>query len=117
MTFDDGILSVFRPENTAGPGDKPQSGYITMGRYYYSFANIGVTRYYTAMQAGQQVSAVVCVPGWNDIQVNDIVEREEAPGHPYIVQMVQPETDEMGLRIDRLTLEVTTLDYKLPTEA
>lgn len=114
MTFDDGILTVYRPQNTAGPGDKPQPGYISKGRYYYGFASLGVTRYYAAMQAGQDVSAIVTVPGWDDIITNDIVVLDD--GRQYWAEMVQPETDEFGLRITRITLGVLSVDYQIPTE-
>lgn len=114
MTFDDGILTVYRPQNTAGPGDQPQPGYIFKGRYYYGFASLGVTRYYAAMQAGQDVSAVVAVPGWNDIVTNDVIVLDD--GRKYRAEMVQPETDEFGLRIMRVTLGVLSVDYQIPTE-
>ena len=114
MTFDDGILTVYRPQNTAGPGDQPQPGYIFKGRYYYGFASLGVTRYYAAMQAVQDVSAVVAVPGWNDIVTNDVIVLDD--GRKYGAEMVQPETDEFGLRIMRVTLGVLSVDYQIPTE-
>ena len=116
MTFDDGILSVYRPQNTAGPGDKPQPGLTFRGRYYYSISSLGVTRYYAAMQAGQDVAAVVAVPGWSDIMTNDIVVLDEQPGRQYWAEMVQPETDAFGLRITRITLGVLSVDYQIPTE-
>lgn len=114
MTFDDGILTVYRPQNTAGPGDKPVPGLTFRGRYYYGFASLGVTRYYAAMQAGQDVSAIVTVPGWDDIITNDIVVLDD--GRKYRAEMVQPETDEFGLRIMRVTLGVLSVDYQIPTE-
>jgi len=114
LTFDDGILTVYRPQNTAGPGDKPQPGYIFKGRYYYSISSLGVTRYYAAMQAGQDVSAVVAVPGWNDIVTNDVIVLDD--GRKYGAEMVQPETDAFGLRITRITLGVLSVDYQIPTE-
>lgn len=114
MTFDDGILTVYRPQNTAGPGDKPQPGLTFRGRYYYSISSLGVTRYYAAMQAGQDVAAVVAVPGWSDIMTNDIVVLDD--GQKYGAEMVQPETDEFGLRITRITLGVLSVDYQIPTE-
>lgn len=116
MTYDDGILTVYRPQNTAGPGDKPVSGLTFRGRYYYSISSLGVTRYYAAMQAGQDVAAVVAVPGWSDIMTNDIVVLDEQPGRQYWAEMVQPETDEFGLRIMRVTLGVLSVDYQIPTE-
>ena len=114
MTYDDGILTVYRPQNTAGPGDQPQPGYIFKGRYYYSISSLGVTRYYAAMQAGQDVSAIVTVPGWDDIITNDIVVLDN--GRQYWAEMVQPETDAFGLRIMRVTLGVLSVDYQIPTE-
>lgn len=114
MTFDDGILSVYRPQNTAGPGDKPQPGLKFIGRHYYSISSLGVTRYYAAMQAGQDVSAVVAMPGWNDIVTNDVIVLDD--GQKYGAEMVQPETDEFGLRIMRVTLGVLSVDYQIPTE-
>lgn len=114
MTYDDGILTVYRPTNTAGPGDKPVSGLTFRGRYYYGFASLGVTRYYAAMQAGQDVSAIVTVPGWDDIITNDIVVLDD--GRQYRAEMVQPETDAFGLRITRITLGVLSVDYQIPTE-
>ena len=114
MTYDDGILTVYRPQNTAGPGDKPQPGLTFRGRYYYSISSLGVTRYYAAMQAGQDVSAIVTVPGWDDIITNDIVILDN--GRQYWAEMVQPETDAFGLRITRITLGVLSVDYQIPTE-
>ena len=114
MTYDDGILTVYRPQNTAGPGNKPQPGLTFRGRYYYSISSLGVTRYYAAMQAGQHVSAVVAVPGWNDIVTNDVIVLDD--GRKYRAEMVQPETDEFGLRITRITLGVLSVDYQIPTE-
>lgn len=114
MTYDDGILTVYRPTNTAGPGDKPQPGLTFIGRHYYGISSLGVTRYYAAMQAGQDVSAIVTVPGWNDIITNDIVILDN--GRQYWAEMVQPETDEFGLRIMRVTLGVLSVDYQIPTE-
>lgn len=114
MTFDDGILTVYRPQNTAGPGDKPVPGLKIIGRHYYGISSLGVTRYYAAMQAGQDVSAVVAVPGWNDIVTNDVIVLDD--GRQYWAEMVQPETDAFGLRITRITLGVLSVDYKIPTE-
>ena len=114
MTFDDGILTVYRPQNTAGPGDKPVSGLTFRGGYYYSISSLGVTRYYAARQAGQDVAAVVAVPGWSDIMTNDVIVLDD--GRKYRAEMVQPETDAFGLRITRITLGVLSVDYQIPTE-
>ena len=68
MTFDDGILTVYQTENIAEPGMKPVIGLKEKEKYYYGFGELGFNRVYTAMQAKQQIEAVVNVPGWNDIR-------------------------------------------------
>ena len=64
MTFDDGILTIYKIENTAQPGQMPVEGLTEKDRYYYGFDTLGINRFYTALQAQQQIEAVVNVPGW-----------------------------------------------------
>lgn len=63
MTFDDGTLSVYRTENTAKPGKKPVTKLKAKGRHYFNYGDLGYNRIYRAKQAGQQVEAVVNIPG------------------------------------------------------
>lgn len=112
MTFDDGILTVWNVENTAQPGEKPVYGLTEKAQYYFGYDTLGINRYYTALQADQQISAVVIVPGWGDIKVTDVVSMED--GTQYVIQMVQAAKDENGLRIMRLSLERVKQDYELP---
>lgn len=114
MTFDDGILTVYDVRNKAAPGDKPALDLQAKDRYYYGYATLGITRYYTALEANQQISAVVCIPGWNDIKNTDVVIMDEQPEIQYQVNLVQPATDDQGLRIMRLTLERISQKYEVP---
>ena len=103
MTFDDGILTVYRTENTAQPGKKPVQRLKVKGRHYFNYGELGYNRIYRAKQAGQQVEAVVNIPGWEDIQMTDVCVMEN--GDQFRILTRQPTLDENGLRITRLSLE------------
>lgn len=111
MTFDNGILKIYRTVNKAEPGNKPCNVLELKGRHYFGFAELGFTRVYTAMQAKQQVDAVVNVPGWNDIRALDICAMED--GQQYRIGLVQPTHDEDGLQIMKLTLQRLEENYEL----
>ena len=115
MTFDDGILTVYNVTNTAQAGDRPVMGLEEKAKYYFGYDRIGVTRLYLAKQAAQEVSAGVNIPGWNDVKNTDVVLIPEPQPLHYQVADVQPELDENGLRIMKLTLERTGQKYEVPT--
>lgn len=109
VTFDDGVLIICRTVEISEPGTKPKVQLEPKDKYYFGFDNIGITRYYTAMQANQQISAVVNVPGWGDISTLDICVLED--WQQYKIVMRQPTTDENGLRITKLSLERIGEEY------
>lgn len=111
MTFDDGILNIYKTVDISEPGMKPKIHLEPKEQYYFSFDTIGITRYYTALQANQQISAVVNVPDWGDITTLDICVLED--GNQYRIAMRQPTTDENGLRITKLSLERISEEYDL----
>lgn len=111
MTFDDGILTIYKTGNIAKPGQMPVTGLIKKDQYYFGYDDIGITRYYTALQAKQQVSAVVNVPGWGDIAVTDVCALED--GTQFRIIMRQPTLDEDNLRITKLTLERLEDEYAI----
>lgn len=112
MTFDDGILTIYNVVNGANPGCKPAEKLEIKDRYYFGYFSLGITRYYKALEADQHISCVVCVPGWSDIKVTDICVMED--GAQNRIRMVQPEHDEQGLRIMKLTLERVDQKYEVP---
>lgn len=111
MTFDDGILKIYKTVNKAEPGNKPVIGLEYKDSYYFGYAELGFTRVYKAMEAKQQVDAVVNVPDWNDIRTLDICAMED--GGQYQIGLVQPTHDEDGLRIMKLTLQRLEEHYEL----
>ena len=51
MTFDDGILTIYKIENIGKPGFKPVPGLSKKESFYFGYDTLGITRYYTALQA------------------------------------------------------------------
>lgn len=45
MTFDDGILTVYRTENTAKPGKKPVPKLKVKGKHYFNYGELGITEF------------------------------------------------------------------------
>ncbi len=103
MTFDDGILQIYETRNIAEPGDLPKEELFLKSEHYFGVDVLGFSRYYTALQANQNISMVVNIPDWHDISVLDVAELED--GARYIIRLVQPMKDENGLNITKLTLE------------
>ena len=112
MTFDDGIVGIYELTEQKVPGKMPTEGLLLSERFFFGYETLGINRYYIAMQAGQDIEAVIHVPGWQEIRANrhiaiiadaDGVINSDTP--QYRVVMVQPTTDEDGLRVTRLSLE------------
>lgn len=114
QTFDDGILTIYSTINAAEPGMKPTINLVEKSRYYYEYETLGINRYYTALQAQQEIEAVVCVPGWGDISATDICALEN--GDQYNIKMRQPTLDDEGLRITKLSLERVNQEYAIQVD-
>ena len=110
MTFDDGILTIYEVNNTAEPGNKPQIGLVKKSQHYFGLETVGINRYYTALQAKQQIETLVHI--WQDRQIHsqDICVLED--GEQYKIVMVQ-HTDIDGLRVTKLSLERIVEEYDI----
>ena len=112
-TFDDGVLKIYSVENTADPGDMPVTGLVEKASFYFGYETVGISRFYTALQANRQIESVVHIPGWNDIGATDVCVLEN--GNQYIVPQIQPTLDDDNLRITRLSLERVSQEYVIKT--
>lgn len=101
MTFDDGILSIWTPTNTAEVGDMPVQELDEKGTYYFAYQTVGFNRYYTAMGFNQQIDTMVAIDLDRTITSDDIV-RLESQFHR--ISQVQHVKDEDGLWYTRLSL-------------
>lgn len=103
MTFDDGILKIYGTKDVSEHGGMPKEELILKSEHFFGFDVLGYSRYYTALQAHQNISAVVNIPEWHDISPLDVAELED--GQQYKIRLAQPMKDENGLNITKLTLE------------
>lgn len=103
MTFDDGILTIYTVSNSAETGNKPIYTLTEKSKHYYGVDTLGFSRYYTALEANQQIECVVNIPLWHNIVPMDICVLEN--GIQYMLRLIQPMADDQGLKITKLTLE------------
>lgn len=102
MTFDDGIVRVYRITDASESGMKPKKMLVKKSRHYFGFETVGITRYYTALQAKKQVDAVLHI--WKDdaVTADDICMLED--GKQYTIAQVQNGKDENGLDITKISI-------------
>lgn len=108
MTFDDGILTVWSRQNVAENGMMPSYELVKTGEYYFSFDYLGFSRFYEAMKAQVELSHVVNVSDWVNIDTADMIELED--GVMYKAVQVQKQWDDDGLKITKISLEVVKND-------
>lgn len=110
--LDNGILILCSLENVSEAGYMPQEKLIEKHRGFFEEQSIGLTRSYLAKGADEQVDMVVRI--WNEgvrprisdyavLQNYDSQENEK--GDQYRITLVQPTTNEDGLKCFDLTLE------------
>lgn len=102
MTFDDGIAKIYRIEDRADSGMKPRKMLVKKSMHFFGYETVGITRYYTALQAKRRVDAVICI--WQDrnVTADDICILED--GTQYTIVQAQHPKDENGLDITRLSI-------------
>lgn len=111
MTFDDGILKLYQTVNIAPPGKKPVDGLRIKDQYYYRYDNLGISRYFTAMDHNRLIESVINIPDWPPVDTDDIVMLENQL--QYHIAMIQPTYDEDGLKITKLSLERISENYAI----
>ena len=108
----DGIVGIYLLSDVkTTPGGMPKKGLTLIERFFFEYDTLGISRYYTALQANQTIDAVINIPGWNPYPAGKYVailadENGELSAQPqYTVQMVQTMLDDNGLRFTKLSLE------------
>ena len=103
MTFDDGIVQICSTENAAAPGNKPVTVLREKLMSYFAYSRLGINRIYQALQAQQQIEAVIVLPDWQDVRIHDVAVLED--GTQFRIQTVQKGTDDTNLKVTTLSLE------------
>lgn len=112
MTYDDGVLRLYRLVNDAEPGMMPKMREDLIEETCYGERTVGSSRYYNAQQANMQVDILVRVTRTYNAQTGDRVRLEpyshEPSELPYLVIQVQQVADEEGLPATDISLRVMT---------
>jgi len=102
QSFNSGIVSFYRLENVALPGDMPTETLVKKVTLRYHRRTVGITRIYSAKQAGETVDNLIRCPLIKSIGAEDIAVTED--GAQYLVKLIQyPEDVEPP--VTDLTLE------------
>lgn len=104
MTFDDGAVKIYQITDSAEAGRKPKPVLGEYQEHSFGYGTVGVNRYYTALQAEQQIEEIICIPDWWQISpdINIAVMEDDTQ---YRIRQAQRTMDEEGLQIMRLSLE------------
>ncbi|BCI60846.1 phage head closure protein [Solibaculum mannosilyticum] len=108
--MDDGLCSIYKVKNVAEKGNKPVKGLTKLvGPVCYEERTVGITRYYTAMQAHVRVDRVLRI--WKNTEISSQDVCIPADGQQYTIQQIQHTTDDDGLPVSDLTLERLEVTY------
>ena len=86
QTFNDGVVMVYSVGDIARPGNMPKQGLTLKETLRYHRRVVGIKRYYTAMQASQQVDGVIRCPSRETVCAKDVAVLE---GKQYRIDLVQ----------------------------
>ena len=103
MLLDGGILTLYRQENTAGPGEMPSYRWKAWWQSYCGDKAVGVNRYYIAKAQDDQIDRLVEVHRNRDI--SPAADRAGIGGRYYRIVQAQHVLDEDGLPMTDLSLE------------
>lgn len=115
MMLADGTLRIYALENTAAPGEMPREMLVETipEDLFYTDRVIGVTRFYAAKGADQQISKLVRI--WAvPVEIGNYVIADGSD--QYRIDVIQPGRDEEGLKIVDLTLVREENHYDVLTE-
>lgn len=96
---DGGKLSICSLQNIASPGFMPREALVVETEAFFSYREIGVTRYYAALGANQRIDLLVRAwvtalePGWRYVVIDGVQHR---------ITLAQPVGDAIDLTLERL---------------
>lgn len=109
--FNDGLVTVYRVENQAAPGDMPVERLVEKATLRYSRRTVGIRRHYAALAAGARVDLLLRTWYRPEVSVQDVAVLPLF-GKQYRITLVQVPEDVTPPVMD-LTLERLERDYDL----
>ena len=119
--MDDGLVTLCTLENTAENGDMPKEMLVSTQTLMFESRNIGVTRFYAAQGANQQIDMLIRVWRVNAkvgmyAVLTDYEGQENDDGDQYQIDAVQQTLNANGLKVTDLTLRRVDRLYEVLTE-
>ena len=111
MTFDDGIVKIYKVKQGEEPGKKPKKKLVLKSEHYFGYSEVYHNRYYEAKGQQDQIDELIHIWQDRDITTKDIAEDEE--GKQFRIVQVQHGENEEGLRASYLSLERLDEKYEL----
>ncbi len=106
QVFNDGIVTIYSVDNIAEKGNKPKEGLTKkVGPLRYQKRTVGMSRYWTAMQAQVRVDQVIRVPQISSISTQEVAIPIDGLQYKIVqiqhIEDVQPPSMDLSLeRID-----------------
>lgn len=107
QAYNSGILTVFGIEDAAEPGYAPVKKLVTKVHLRFEEIQLGLTRYYSALQNNVQVERVARCPYRPEVSPQDVV--VTADSQQYQINLVQKLQDVWPPSMD---LTLSRLDHK-----
>lgn len=107
QTFNDGVLSIYKVENIAEPGNMPKDGLVLKyGPLRYEERIVGITRNTYAKQSQSSIEQLLRIQRIGDVSVHDVVVLPD--GRQYDVYQAQyiNETEPRCIDLSLTRLEV-----------
>lgn len=112
MGLNDGLVTIYRVENQAAPGDKPVEKLVKKSALRYARRTVGIRRHYAALNAGARVDLLLRTWYRPEVSPQDVAVPTQ-DGQQYRITLVQVPEDVTPQVMD-LTLERLERDYELP---
>lgn len=108
--FKDGVVKIYKVTNISLPGNMPKDGLVIKNNLRYDERTVGMSRFWTAMQAQVKVEQLLRVPRLNTISTQDIA--IPIDGEQYKIIQIQYPQDAEPPCMD-LSLERIDSDYEI----
>jgi hypothetical protein len=105
QTFNDGVAKIYKVDNISAPGNLPKQGLVVKHeKLRYSEEKVGITRFYSGMQAKIKIDSLLRFPRINSVKSLDILIPND--GNQYKIAQIQYPQDiyppSMDLSLERL---------------
>lgn len=111
QSFNDGVVNIYSVGNIAEPGNMPKDGLtLKVGSLHYEERTVGMSRFWTAMQAHAKVERMLRVPRMDYVSPQDIA--IPIDGEQYKIIQIQYPKDVEPPSMD-LSLERVDSDYEI----